>query len=69
MIDASALVLFSGGRVSATCQGYALCVVEAIGFDYGRKHRLALDLRARAERYVPSIELKASRWLQTQTVI
>jgi len=44
----SALVLFSGGQDSATCLAWALAKfdqVETIGFDYGQRHRVELDVR------------------------
>jgi len=43
-----ALVLFSGGQDSATCLAWALDRferVETIGFDYGQRHRVELDVR------------------------
>lgn len=43
-----ALVLFSGGQDSATCLAWALDQferVETIGFDYGQRHRVELDVR------------------------
>jgi 7-cyano-7-deazaguanine synthase len=46
--DRSALVLFSGGQDSTTCLGWALdrfTRVETIGFDYGQRHRVELDVR------------------------
>ena len=45
-----ALVLLSGGLDSATCLAWALARyphVETIGFDYGQRHRVELDCRAR----------------------
>jgi 7-cyano-7-deazaguanine synthase len=42
----AALVLFSGGQDSTTCLYWAkrrFTAVEAIGFDYGQKHRVELD--------------------------
>lgn len=45
-----ALVLFSGGQDSATCVAWALDRyerVETIGFDYGQRHRVELEVRAR----------------------
>ncbi|QUD90977.1 7-cyano-7-deazaguanine synthase QueC [Phenylobacterium montanum] len=48
MTDTSALVLFSGGQDSATCLAWALDRfdrVETIGFDYGQRHRVELDVR------------------------
>lgn len=44
----SALVLFSGGQDSATCLAWALDrfdEVETIGFDYGQRHRVELEVR------------------------
>jgi 7-cyano-7-deazaguanine synthase len=45
-----ALVLFSGGQDSATCLAWALERyehVETIGFDYGQRHRVELQVRLR----------------------
>ncbi|MCW6510107.1 7-cyano-7-deazaguanine synthase QueC [Lichenifustis flavocetrariae] len=45
----SAIVLFSGGQDSATCLAWALerfAHVETVGFDYGQRHRIELDIRA-----------------------
>jgi 7-cyano-7-deazaguanine synthase len=45
-----ALVLFSGGQDSATCLAWALDRyerVETVGFDYGQRHRVELETRAR----------------------
>ena len=44
----SALVLFSGGQDSTTCVGWALNrfdYIETVGFDYGQRHRVELDVR------------------------
>lgn len=46
--DHKALVLFSGGQDSATCLAWALDRfdhVETLGFDYGQRHRVELDVR------------------------
>jgi 7-cyano-7-deazaguanine synthase len=46
--DDAALVLFSGGQDSATCLAWALDrfeQVETVGFDYGQRHRVELDVR------------------------
>ena len=43
-----ALVLFSGGQDSTTCLAWALdrfAHVETVGFDYGQRHRVELDVR------------------------
>lgn len=48
--DDGALVLFSGGQDSTTCLAWALerfARVETIGFDYGQRHRVELDVRPR----------------------
>lgn len=45
---ASALVLFSGGQDSTVCLAWALARytrVETVGFDYGQRHRVELDMR------------------------
>ncbi|MEI9915567.1 MAG: 7-cyano-7-deazaguanine synthase QueC [Methylovirgula sp.] len=45
-----ALVLFSGGQDSTTCLAWALARfdhVETIAFDYGQRHRIELDQRAK----------------------
>ena len=44
----AALVLFSGGQDSATCLAWALQRfehVETIGFDYGQRHKVELEVR------------------------
>lgn len=46
--DTKALVLFSGGQDSATCLAWALkkfSSVETLGFDYGQRHHIELDVR------------------------
>lgn len=46
----TALVLFSGGQDSTTCLAWALgrfAHVETVGFDYGQRHRVELDVRPR----------------------
>src|SRR5262245_47138815 len=45
----AALVLFSGGQDSTVCLAWALDRfhrVETVGFDYGQRHRVELDVRA-----------------------
>jgi 7-cyano-7-deazaguanine synthase len=49
-VSESALVLFSGGQDSTTCLAWALDRferVETVGFDYGQRHRVEMDLRPR----------------------
>jgi len=44
----SALVLFSGGQDSTVCLAWALehfARVETVGFDYGQRHAIELDVR------------------------
>jgi 7-cyano-7-deazaguanine synthase len=48
--DQNALVLFSGGQDSTVCLAWALehfALVETVGFDYGQRHRVELELRPR----------------------
>lgn len=48
MNDRGVLVLFSGGQDSATCLAWALDnfeTVETVGFDYGQRHRVELEVR------------------------
>lgn len=48
-VHTTALVLFSGGQDSTTCLADALSKyqrVETLGFDYGQRHRIELDVRA-----------------------
>lgn len=56
--ETTALVLFSGGQDSATCLAWALGRygrVETIGFDYGQRHRVELDVRSEFLRKVVSV--------------
>ena len=50
-IHKSALVLFSGGQDSTTCLAQALSRyerVETLGFDYGQRHSVELEVRLQA---------------------
>lgn len=62
-IDASTLVIFSGGQDSATCLGWALnrfSRVLTVGFDYGQRHHVEMECRrnmldaVRAARHLPA---------------
>jgi 7-cyano-7-deazaguanine synthase len=58
----SALVLFSGGQDSTTCLAWALDRfdhVETVGFDYGQRHRIEMDCRARVREAITAID---PRW-------
>lgn len=47
-VPRTALVLFSGGQDSCTCLAWALSRferVETLGFDYGQRHRVELEVR------------------------
>src|ERR1700747_3447089 len=58
----SALVLFSGGQDSATCVAWALARydhVETIGFDYGQRHKVELDCRAR---FIDKLKARFPHW-------
>jgi len=49
-LPSTALVLFSGGQDSTVCLAWALDRfqrVETVGFDYGQRHRVELDVRPR----------------------
>ncbi len=46
----TALVLFSGGQDSTVCLAWALerfARVETVGFDYGQRHKIELEVRPR----------------------
>ena len=50
MAPDTALVLFSGGQDSTVCLAWALSRfvrVETVGFDYGQRHAVELDMRSR----------------------
>ncbi len=61
MIDEtkSALVLFSGGQDSATCLAWALdrfTHVETVGFDYGQRHHIELEIRPQARAAIAAVK-------------
>jgi 7-cyano-7-deazaguanine synthase len=50
LADDNALVLFSGGQDSTVCLAWALerfARVETVGFDYGQRHVIEMEVRAR----------------------
>lgn len=52
----AALVLFSGGQDSTVCLAWALkryARVETVGFDYGQRHDVELECRARILKAIP----------------
>jgi 7-cyano-7-deazaguanine synthase len=56
--DQVALVLFSGGQDSTVCLAWALerfGRVETIGFDYGQRHKVELQARARVRERLPGL--------------
>ena len=62
MSGEAALVLFSGGQDSATCLAWAVDRferVETIGFDYGQRHRVELDVRSR---FLAELKIAFPQW-------
>ena len=54
----AAIVLFSGGQDSTVCLVWALHRferVETIGFDYGQRHRVELDVRGRVRERISAM--------------
>jgi 7-cyano-7-deazaguanine synthase len=59
-----ALVLFSGGQDSATCLAWALARdeyehVETIGFSYGQRHAVEMDVRTR---FIEKLRAQFPQW-------
>ena len=55
----TALVLFSGGQDSTTCLGWALdrfARVETVGFNYGQRHAIELEMRPRLRDLIAGIK-------------
>jgi 7-cyano-7-deazaguanine synthase len=55
----TAVVLFSGGQDSTVCLAWALerfARVETVGFDYGQRHRIELDMRPRLRERMVAIK-------------
>ncbi len=54
----SALVLFSGGQDSTVCMAWALerfARVETVGFDYGQRHAVELEMRPRIRELIKGL--------------
>src|SRR6187431_2679348 len=54
----AALVLFSGGQDSTVCLAWALqrfARVETVGFDYGQRHAVELQVRPRLREKVAAL--------------
>ncbi len=59
-----ALVLFSGGQDSTVCLAWALeryARVETVGFDYGQRHRIELEVRGTVRTAISALN---PRWAQ-----
>jgi 7-cyano-7-deazaguanine synthase len=57
----TALVLFSGGQDSTVCLAWALerfARVETVGFDYGQRHVIEMEVRARVRAGMAALNLK-----------
>src|ERR1700674_2865528 len=55
----TALVLFSGGQDSTVCLAWALerfGSVETVGFDYGQRHRVELEVRPRIRENIAALK-------------
>jgi 7-cyano-7-deazaguanine synthase len=70
----AALVLFSGGQDSTVCLAWALsrfARVETVGFDYGQRHAVELDVRPRIRAALAALnaDWKADSALTRDTAI
>ena len=66
----SALVLFSGGQDSTVCLAWALerfARVETIGFDYGQRHAVELEVRPRIRERLSQFSERGARGSATIT--
>ena len=62
----NALVLFSGGQDSTICLAWALkrfARVETIGFDYGQRHAVELDMRSAIRKKLASFDAQWAKHL------
>jgi 7-cyano-7-deazaguanine synthase len=67
-----ALVLFSGGQDSTVCLAWALtrfARVETVGFDYGQRHAIELDVRPRLRDGIAALDADWGRRLGDDHVI
>jgi 7-cyano-7-deazaguanine synthase len=68
----SALVLFSGGQDSTVCLAWALerfARVETIGFDYGQRHAVELEVRPRLRHGIAALRPEWARRLGDDHVL
>jgi 7-cyano-7-deazaguanine synthase len=67
-----ALVLFSGGQDSTVCLAWALqrfAAVETIGFAYGQRHAVELDMRPRIRERMRALDRTWQQRLQDDHVV
>ncbi len=70
--ESSALVLFSGGQDSTTCLAWALSRyqrVETIGFDYGQRHAVEMEVREPVRQRIAGLSAEWSRKLGPDRVV
>ena len=68
----SALVLFSGGQDSTTCLAWALSRyqrVETIGFSYGQRHAVEMEVREPVRRRIAALSADWARKLGPDRVV
>jgi 7-cyano-7-deazaguanine synthase len=68
----SALVLFSGGQDSTTCLAWALSRyerVETIGFAYGQRHAIEMEVREPVRRRIAELNADWARKLGSDRVV
>jgi 7-cyano-7-deazaguanine synthase len=68
----AALVLFSGGQDSTVCLAWALARfarVETVGFAYGQRHAIELEVRPRIREHVAAINADWARRLSEDHII
>jgi 7-cyano-7-deazaguanine synthase len=68
----TALVLFSGGQDSTVCLAWALtrfARVDTVGFDYGQRHAIELDVRPRLRQGIAAVDAAWGRRLGDDHII